>query len=415
MSTTLPKNEQGLRFGYTTGSCATAAAAAASQMLLGAADVSAVTLLTPKGIELSLDIEDITIVLERLEANQCEDTKTAQQCVYWGIKRESGNDSVGARKCVRCGVKKDAGDDPDITDGIMVYAVAEFSDMPGVQIEGGIGVGRVTRPGLDQPVGAAAINHVPREMITQEVSRVMERACYDGGIRITIEIPEGVTLATKTFNPRLGIEGGISVLGTSGIVEPMSEEALKATIRAELSVRRAEGYENVILVPGNYGLDFLRERAMSRDDQQNGLAYSTDQLQAENNIDVDSAVKCSNFIGDAIDMVATLGFKEVLLVGHIGKLIKLSGGIFNTHSRQADARIDLLVSAGVRADVPQEILKKLYDTVTTEDALRILDEHHMLCPVMDAVKERVDYYLRQRAGGRLLIRAILFSNVYGEL
>lgn len=415
MSTQLPKNEQGLRFGYTTGSCATAAAAAAAQMLLGAADVSAVTLLTPKGIELSLDIEDITIVPERLEANQCEDTRTAQQCIYWGIKRESGNDSVGARKCVRCGVKKDAGDDPDITDGIMVYAVAEISDEPGVQIEGGIGVGRVTRPGLDQPVGAAAINHVPREMITREVSRVMERACYDGGIRITIEIPEGVSLAAKTFNPRLGIEGGISVLGTSGIVEPMSEEALKATIRAELSVRRAEGYENVILVPGNYGLDFLRERAMSRDDQQNGLVYSTDQLQSENNIDVDSAVKCSNFIGDAIDMAATLGFKEVLLVGHIGKLIKLSGGIFNTHSRQADARIDLLVSAGVRADVPQEILKQLYDTVTTEDALRILDEHHVLRPVMDAVKERVDYYLRQRAGNKLQIRAILFSNVYGEL
>ena len=132
-------------------------------------------------------------------------------------------------------------------------------------------------------------------------------------------------------------------------------------------------------------------------------------------MDADAAVKCSNFIGDAIDMAAALGFTEVLLVGHIGKLIKLSGGIFNTHSRQADARIDLLVSAGVRADVPQEILKKLYDTVTTEDALRMLDEHHMLRPVMDAVKERIDYYLRQRAGDRLEIRAVLFSNVYGEL
>lgn len=381
MSTTLPKNEQGLRFGYTTGSCATAAAAAAAQMLLCGDEVSTVDFMTPKGIKLQLDIEHIT--------------------------REENR--------VRCGVKKDAGDDPDITDGIYIYAVAEISDELGVQIEGGIGVGRVTRPGLDQPVGASAVNHVPREMITREVSRVMEHARYDGGIRITIEIPEGVSLAAKTFNPRLGIEGGISVLGTSGIVEPMSEEALKATIRAELSVRRAEGHQDVVLVPGNYGLDFLRERAMSRDNLQNGSASLNCELQEDHNIDVNSAVKCSNFIGDAIDMAAALGFTEVLLVGHIGKLIKLSGGIFNTHSRQADARIDLLVSAGVRADVPQEILKKLYDTVTTEDALRMLDEHHMLRPVMDAVKERIDYYLRQRAGDRLEIRAVLFSNVYGEL
>ena len=381
MSTILPKNEQGLRFGYTTGSCATAAAAAAAQMLLCGEEVSLVAFTTPKGMELQLDIQHIT---------------------------RNG-------QTVRCGVKKDAGDDPDITDGIYIYAVAELSDEPGVQIEGGIGVGRVTRPGLDQPVGAAAINHVPREMITREVSRVMERARHDGGIRITIEIPEGVALAAKTFNPRLGIEGGISVLGTSGIVEPMSEEALKATIRAELSVRRAEGHQDVVLVPGNYGLDFLRERAMSRDNLQNGSASLNCELQEDHNIDVNSAVKCSNFIGDAIDMAAALGFTEVLLVGHIGKLIKLSGGIFNTHSRQADARIDLLVSAGVRADVPQEILKKLYDTVTTEDALRMLDEHHMLRPVMDAVKERIDYYLRQRAGDRLEIRAVLFSNVYGEL
>ena len=163
MSTTLPKNEQGLRFGYTTGSCATAAAAAAAQMLLCGDEVSTVDFMTPKGIKLQLDIEHIT--------------------------REENR--------VRCGVKKDAGDDPDITDGIYIYAVAEISDEPGVQIEGGIGVGRVTRPGLDQPVGASAVNHVPREMITREVSQVMEHARYDGGIRITIEIPEGVSLRQR--------------------------------------------------------------------------------------------------------------------------------------------------------------------------------------------------------------------------
>lgn len=363
MSTRLPKNEQGLRFGYTTGSCAAAASAAAVQMLLTGTAVTEAVIDTPKGISLVLDIEQISMQEQR----------------------------------VRCAVKKDAGDDPDITDGIYVYAVAEISDQPGVHIRGGIGVGTVTRPGLDQPVGEAAINHVPREMITREVQRVLHALDADvahTGICITIEIPDGVELAAKTFNPRLGIEGGLSVLGTSGIVEPMSEDALKRTIRTELSMRRAEGNQRVVLVPGNYGLDFLRE------------SYK---------IDADTAVKCSNYIGDAVDMAGALGFRELLLVGHIGKLVKLSGGIFQTHSRQADARIDLLVSAGVRAGVSGEILRQLFDAVTTEDALQILDEHQALQAVMAAVKERAAYYLQQRAGERMQARVVLFSNRFGEL
>lgn len=363
MSTRLPKNEQGLRFGYTTGSCAAAASAAAVQMLLTGTAVTEAVIDTPKGISLVLDIEQISMQEQR----------------------------------VRCAVKKDAGDDPDITDGIYVYAVAEISDQPGVHIRGGIGVGTVTRPGLDQPVGEAAINHVPREMITREVQRVLHALDADAahtGICITIEIPDGVELAAKTFNPRLGIEGGLSVLGTSGIVEPMSEDALKRTIRAELSMRRAEGNQRVVLVPGNYGLDFLRE------------SYK---------IDADTAVKCSNYIGDAVDMSGALGFTELLLVGHIGKLVKLSGGIFQTHSRQADARIDLLVSAGVRAGVSGEILRQLFDAVTTEDALQILDEHQALQAVMAAVKERAAYYLQQRAGEQMQARVVLFSNRFGEL
>lgn len=356
----MPVNGQGLRKGYTTGSCAAAAAAAAAQMLLGGADVEQVRLLTPKGTELFLDIVQI---------------------------------SRGKRR-VRCGVQKFSGDDPDITNGIYVYAVAEPEEEPGICIAGGIGVGRVTRPGLDQPVGEAAINRVPRHMIAQEVGRVMEAAGFSGGIRITIEIPEGVRLAGKTFNPRLGITGGLSVLGTSGIVEPMSEEALKATIRAELSVRIAEGHRDVTLVPGNYGLDFLRERVRP---------------------DAGEAVKCSNFIGDAIDMAASLGFEEVLLVGNIGKLIKLSGGIFQTHSRQADARMELFAAAGLRAGLQQEILLRILDAATTEEALSVLDEAGCLAPVMDVVKARIAYYLERRAAGRLRIRAVVFSTVYGEL
>lgn len=359
MSSRLPENEQGLRMGYTTGSCAAAAAAAAAQMLFENKEVSQVSLDTPKGIRLLLDIEQVTC----------------------------GEDYV------RCGVRKDAGDDPDITNGMMVYAVIKSSAQSGVQIDGGIGVGRVTRPGLDQPVGAAAINHVPREMIRAAVERVLHRtgAC---GASVTIEIPEGEALAAKTFNPKLGIEGGLSVLGTSGIVEPMSEDALKATIRAQLSVRRAEGYTDVVLVPGNYGLDFLR------------TAYQAD---------VSAAVKCSNYIGDAIDMAAALGFERLLLAGHIGKLIKLSGGIFNTHSKMADARMELLAAAGVRAGVPTGVLAGLFDCVTTEDALCLLEKHQVLKPVMQVVKQRAEDYVQQRAGALLQSKLVIFSNVYGEL
>jgi cobalt-precorrin-5B (C1)-methyltransferase len=329
-------------------------------MLFCDAPVPVVRLITPKGTPLQLDVEHI----------------------------------IRAPGCVRCAVRKDAGDDPDVTDGIYVYAIAEFMEQPGVEIRGGVGVGRITRPGLDQPVGEAAINRVPREMIRKEVSRILDEHGFRQGIRITIEIPEGVELAKRTFNPRLGIEGGISVLGTSGIVEPMSEDALKATIRAELSVHRAEGQESVVLVPGNYGLDFLRN------------AYGRKP---------EDAVKCSNFIGDAIDAAVALGFTDILLVGHIGKLIKLSGGIFQTHSAKADARIDLLVSAGVRAGISTEILRGLFAAVTTEDALRILQEQKVLDRVMEQVKERIDYYIAQRVSGQATVRVILFSTVLGEL
>lgn len=359
MSMSLPTNREGLRYGYTTGSCAAAAASAATQMLFDQEDVTAVRLLTPKGMELLLDIAHI----ERTE------------------------------RYVRCSVKKDAGDDPDVTDGIEVYAIAGWDEGDAVTVDGGIGVGRVTRPGLDQPVGAAAINHVPREMIIREVERVRREHDSRQGIRIVIEIPEGVALAEQTFNPRLGIEGGISVLGTSGIVEPMSEEALKQTIRAELSVRYAEGQREVTIVPGNYGLDFLEQKGQ----------------------EIEAAVKCSNFVGDALDLAVQIGYKKVLLVGHIGKLIKLSGGIFNTHSKVADARMDLLMAHGVRAGVPVPLLQELADCATTEDALEKLNESGYLKAVMQKVYERTNEYIVHRVNGKLQVQVVMFSTRLGEL
>ena len=196
------KNQKRLRTGYTTGSCAAGAAKAAVQMLLGDEAVRQVRLHTPKGIELYLEVE----------------------------KPARGLDWVS------CAVRKDSGDDPDVTDGVYVYAKAEKTKEPGVRLRGGEGVGIVTRKGLGLAVGEAAINPVPRKMIREAVESVCSSYGYQGGIAVVISIPEGAELAGRTFNPRLGIEGGISVLGTTGIVEPMSEQALIDTIYAQLSL-----------------------------------------------------------------------------------------------------------------------------------------------------------------------------------
>ena len=258
-----------MRYGFTTGSCAAAAAKAAAYMLLTGREKNKITIETPKGIPFAAELVDI-------------------------VRREQS---------VSCAVVKDGGDDPDVTNGIKIYAEVTMdmeSDSPEIFLDGGKGVGRVTRPGLDQPVGNAAINHVPREMILREVQEVCRLCDFHGTLKICIYVPEGETIAQKTFNPRLGITGGISILGTSGIVEPMSEQALRETIRVELRQRRAEGQEIAAVSPGNYGLDFMKKQ----------FGY-----------DLDQSVKCSNFIGDTIDMAAELGFSSLLSTGHIGKLV----------------------------------------------------------------------------------------------
>ena len=297
---------------------------------------------------------------------------------------------------VSCAVQKDGGDDPDITSGTLIYAkVALTSQLePRIQIDGGIGVGRVTKPGLDQPVGNAAINHVPREMIEKEVMEVCQITDYKGGLRIEIYVPEGEKLAAQTFNPRLGIVGGISILGTSGIVEPMSSQALLDTICVELRQRRAQGYDYVAVSPGNYGLDFMKRT----------YGY-----------DLDRSVKCSNFVGDTVDMAVELGFTKMLLTGHIGKLIKVAGGIMNTHSREADCRMELLAAFAAREHVENDNICQLLECVTTEEAVRILKEQGKCEAFMEYAIERICYYLEKRAKGALSIDCILYANEFGEL
>ena len=357
------KNHKKLRYGYTTGSCAAAASKAAAAMLLSGKEISYVELHTPKGIDLRLEVLDIS--------------------------REDN--------AVSCAIQKDGGDDPDVTNGILIYAKVsrEPADEAQIIIDGGIGVGRVTKPGLEQPVGAAAINKVPRQMIRENLEAVCEQYHYHGKLSVVISIPSGVELAAKTFNPRLGIVGGISVLGTSGIVEPMSEQALIDTIRVEMRQKLANGMEYLLVVPGNYGIDFL-------DQYGHGLQ-------------LEDAVKCSNFVGEALDAAVEFGDKGVLLVGHIGKFVKLAGGIMNTHSHNADARMELLTVHAALLGAPVELLQKMMECVTTDDALKYLKEADLMEPVMERIMEKMEFYVNQRAQHQLELGVITFSNVFGIL
>ncbi len=356
-----------MRYGFTTGSCAAAAAKAAAYMLLSGRQKNTITIETPKGIPYTAEILEIT----------------------------------RGEKAVQCAVRKDGGDDPDITSGALIYAEVSLTDHTRTQatdtrihIDGGIGVGRVTKPGLDQPVGNAAINHVPREMIAKEVLEVCDLMDYKGNLQVIISVPEGEAIAKQTFNPRLGIVGGISILGTSGIVEPMSNQALLDTIRVELNQRRAEGFDYIAVAPGNYGLDFMKK------------AYG---------YDLDKSVKCSNFIGVTIDMAVECGFTRMLLTGHIGKLIKVAGGIMNTHSKEADCRMELLSAYAIHEGAGADVAAKILDCVATEEAVRLLREAGKQQEVMDYAMERIMFYLNKRAGGRMQIDCIMYDNTFGEL
>ena len=356
-----------LRCGYTTGTCAALGAAGAARLLLTGNPPETVALRTPKGIV----VEVAPLFCRKTDAG------------------------------AECAIEKDGGDDVDVTTGLPVIAsVALLPDTTDIRISGGKGVGRVTKPGLDQPVGEAAINHVPRQMIAEALKREAENACYTGGFAVTLSIKGGEEVAKRTFNPHIGVEGGLSVLGTSGIVEPMSQQAILDTIQLEMNqaalrAKAAPGPRRLILAPGNYGLDYLHG------------TYPE--------FSVLPVVKTSNFIGDTLDMAAAAGFEEVLLVGHVGKLVKLAGGIMNTHSHTADCRTELFCTHAALCGAPREICASLMDAATTDACLEILDAAGLREPVLKSLLSAIQLHLDRRAAGAFRVGAILFSNQNGPL
>lgn len=353
-----------LHYGYTTGSCAAAATKVAALMLFEQKAVPYVSLMTPKGILLHLQVEDISI------------EKT------W----------------VSCAIRKDGGDDPDATHGILIYARVELKEEKKISLRGGKGVGIVTKKGLEQEVGQAAINKVPRRMIKENLVKICRKYGYEGGMEVTISVPEGEEIAKKTFNPRLGIEGGISILGTSGIVVPMSEEALLKTIEIEINMQISQGFKYLLISPGNYGESYIKEHM---------------------DIDFSRIVKCSNFIGKTIDMAVNAKAEGILFISHIGKFIKVSGGIMDTHSKSGDCRAELLAAHAIRCGADIETAKRMLSCLTTDDALEVLKEADaggkLMRETMREMAEKIDFYLHNRCKGQISLGAVIFSNIYGYL
>ncbi|PST34197.1 cobalt-precorrin-5B (C(1))-methyltransferase CbiD [Enterocloster lavalensis] len=375
-NTYIYKQQKKLRCGYTTGTCAAAASMAAAAMLLGEEAVEQVSVETPGGVRFLLSVEE--------------------------IRRASG--------WVSCAVRKDGGDDPDVTHGMQICARVGVAppepETPGgwyeyenggltLKIKGGVGIGLVTKAGLSCEVGKHAINPVPRDMIFKHVERVCTGRDFAGTLWIVIFAPEGEARALDTFNSRLGIRGGISILGTTGIVEPMSEAALLATIRLDIRQQAAGGPGTLVLTPGNYGETFVRERL---------------------GLDLDRAVKCSNYIGASIDMAVEEGIREVLLVGHAGKLVKVAAGIMNTHSSVADGRMEILAAHGAACGAGPELVEQILESITVDQALEYMEQVPGLGQaVMDRVIRRMDGCLRRRAGKAMKIEAVVFTNARGLL
>lgn len=375
------KNQKRLRLGITTGTCSAAAAQAAAMQLLLGVESHAVTLRTPKGMTVSVPV----YLLE-------SDSRKASYKVV-----------------------KDSGDDPDVTNGTDVCVTVEFvkqrvceqkdgsqdrscaftsESFPYLTLDGGIGIGRVTKEGLEQSVGQAAINRVPRQMIFAAVADVCEKANVCEPLHITVWMPEGETLAKRTFNPKLGIEGGLSILGTSGILEPMSEQAIVATIETEIRQLHAVGEEKVLVTPGNYG-----------------QAYASEYL----GLDLAKSVKSSNYIGDTIDLAISYGMKDFLLVGNIGKLVKLAAGIFNTHSKVADGRGEIFAVHAAMAGAGANVVQEIYNCINTDRMLDVVEREGLREDVMQSILAAIEKHVDDRIGDAMRFEVIVFSEKYGYL
>ncbi|HEX3015834.1 MAG TPA: cobalt-precorrin-5B (C(1))-methyltransferase CbiD [Desulfobacteria bacterium] len=344
-----------LRQGFTTGSCAAAAAKAAVLLYTNRVVPEHVDIDLPNGGSLRLSVKAGELT-----------AKGAMCCVI-----------------------KDGGDDPDITHGLEIWAEVLPSPAHEIIMQAGIGVGTVTKPGLQVPVGEPAINPVPRQMIEHSVREVLPPG---GGATVIISVPAGTEAAKKTLNPKLGVIGGISILGTTGIVQPMSEEAFKASLIPQLVQAKGYGHQAIVLVPGRIGAK---------------RAHETFGIPAE------AVAEMSNFVGFMLMECVAHNINEVIIMGHISKLIKVAAGIFHTHNRVADARLETLAAHCALLGMPQADLQRLMQCVTVEGALAIVQESGLQA-VYEILARQVSKRSTEHAYGQLKVGTVLL-NMAGDI
>jgi len=339
-----------LKYGVTTGLCAAAAAKAALMALVGDPP-KYVGVPTPLGIRFEMPV--------KMACRLSEDSATAT-------------------------VVKDAGDDADVTDNAEITVSVRLTDDAGiVLIRGGKGVGTVTKAGLQVPVGEAAINPAPKQMITAAVEEALPPR---KGVEVTVSVPAGESLAGKTLNPKLGVSGGISILGTTGVVKPLSLEAYRRALIPQVDVAIAQGHSRMFLVPGNIGEKTAKKLF---------------------NVSDDAIVQTGDFIGYMLDRAVEKGAKEIVLVGHPGKLVKVAAGIFNTHHKVADARNEVVAAYAAAAGADVETVKTLLAANTTEEAAQLLSQKGLLCETFNAIAEKCAARISERAGGRVKVAVVM--------
>jgi cobalt-precorrin-5B (C1)-methyltransferase len=345
-----------LRKGYTTGSCAAAAAKAAVQMLVTGKPLTSIAIDTPAGIRLDLPVGDC----------YCDATLT------------------------KCSVVKDGGDDPDVTNGLKICAEACYTGGTGITVAAGEGIGTVTQPGLKVPPGRPAINPVPMQMIVKEATEAFRLAPGNppSGVKVTLSVPDGMMAAQRTFNPKLGVVGGISILGSKGIEEPMSKEALKESLALELSLLAHRGMKQAAFVFGNYGESFASEHL---------------------NLSRQVLVKVGNEIGFMLEKAVEYQFEAILIIGHIGKLVKVAAGIFQTHSRVADARAEILCAYAALEGAAPAVLNEIYRCRTAEAATAII-RGNGLSGVLDRIGANAARRCREYLWEQLRIGVVLYAN-----
>lgn len=346
-----------LRYGFTTGSAATAAAKAA--MIIFFNDE------VPDDVIIDLPLGG-TLVIEINSARKREDYTLAS-------------------------VIKDGGDDPDITHGVEIFAKISLRDDDKVNIFGGIGVGTVTKKGLPMEIGKSSINPVPLRMIETEVRKILPE---NKGVNVEIFIPEGEELAKRTLNPKLGVIGGLSILGTTGIVKPMSEEAFKDSLAIELKMYLADSSDNeIIFVFGNYGKRFVNNNFQ---------------------VDEERVLVISNFVGFMLDKACEYGVKKIYFVGDLGKFVKVAGGIFHTHSRVSDAKLEILTANALLTGEKRGNLLKIMNSNTTEEAVNYVSNNETFFLLAKKAKLKCEEYMR-RNGADIIVETLIFSSENREL